>query len=408
MSMPNPIVLLDARARYVHPSVQVQRSTPMTGYDADGRRRSWPANSAVWEYLAQTGHGTGLRTALASENMLLHSNDFAQSQWQSGSVSLTPGAAVGVDGTQSMTRMERLTDLDGQWRALYQSVSPSGYPVAVSADLKADTTAFAAVRLHGVSAQAGVGFDLISGQAIRVDELEGGTVVAHGSEYLGDGIFRCWASFSLPASETAPIVRYHLVSETGSLAVTSPSGVLIGHAQAEQNMSPTPYIGTAGATSQRLATRLLVNNLASQPWWRRDKGTLVVDGQQYWPEGFSRFIDFGSAMDVHFTGGGLGNDRIVFSGSDVGVSNEIVIPSERAKGRHVIALAWDGEGVSVVADGYPAFEGARVAMGEISTLGLFSRANLFLGVINGYGYRAVYYPQRLPNAVLQSLTAIQE
>ena len=98
MSIPDPIVLLDARAKYVHPAFQMTRVSTKTVFDSAGRLVTVPANALGWDHDPATGQARGYLAEPSATNLLLHSNDFSDSYWVKFRISQTSGAITGPDG----------------------------------------------------------------------------------------------------------------------------------------------------------------------------------------------------------------------------------------------------------------------------------------------------------------------
>src|SRR5690606_21557700 len=98
MSIPDPIVLLDARARYVHPAFQMSRASTKPVFDATGKLVTVPANALGWDHAPATGQARGYLSERSRTNLILHSNDLTQGVWTTPGASITPNATTGPDG----------------------------------------------------------------------------------------------------------------------------------------------------------------------------------------------------------------------------------------------------------------------------------------------------------------------
>src|SRR5690606_33006189 len=92
MSIPDPVVLLDARAKYVHPAFQMTRASTRTVFDAAGRMVTMPINAIGWDHDPATGQARGYLAEPQSTNTILYSNDLSQGYWTKTEVSVTPGS----------------------------------------------------------------------------------------------------------------------------------------------------------------------------------------------------------------------------------------------------------------------------------------------------------------------------
>src|SRR5690625_4496037 len=98
MSIPDPIVLLDARARYVHPAFQMTRASTKTVFDSTGRLVTVPANALGWDHDPATGESRGYLAEPSATNLLLHSNDLTQGAWSKSNLSVSAAAIIGPNG----------------------------------------------------------------------------------------------------------------------------------------------------------------------------------------------------------------------------------------------------------------------------------------------------------------------
>src|SRR5690606_31959019 len=130
MSIPDPVVLLDARARYVHPAFQMTRASAKTVFDGAGRLVTVPANALGWDHDPATGQARGYLAEPQATNLLLHSNDLTQGAWGTANASVSGGATTGPDG-EGMAKL--VEDASSGTHYCVQSFSLSGTgPVVVS------------------------------------------------------------------------------------------------------------------------------------------------------------------------------------------------------------------------------------------------------------------------------------
>lgn len=406
MSIPDPIVLLDARARYVHPAFQMTRASTKTVWDSAGRLVTVPVNAIGWDHDPATGQSRGYLAEPGATNLLLHSNDLSESYWTKFRTSITPAAIAGPGGGAMAKLVE---DMDAGPHAVLRVIPVDDTSaVAFSVILKAAERNAVNIRIteEGGSPVLNCTFDLDGGAASGVNASGGATALGSGIEDLGAGYYRCWLAGSLGGG--AKSVRFEtrmLAGGSSGYTGDGTSGLYLGYCQAEEGSCPTSYIETGGATATRAADSLILPDLRAFPWGDNSRFTILVD----------------AAMQQNGQGGDLWSIRTnslrlsqANDGSTVRLAGSVldsapIIVNNIEAERYLIACAFEvGGAVSAACNG--AIVGNTEFTGSISSPFIFG-----LGVRTGGGNelaghisRAVYYPARLSSADLQSLTAMQE
>lgn len=408
MSIPDPVVLLDARARYVHPAFELSRASTKTVWDSAGRLVTVPANAIGWDHDPATGQARGYLAELSATNLLLHSNDLDQSAWGPVNASITPDAIAGPDGNGMAKLVE---DTTANQHRVVQIFSISSGTTVVGQCIVAAAERSAVRLLLGDSA---VSTDHISitadcgvGSVLNVGANGNAVVVGHGLVPIGAGLWLVWIAGTVGDEATSARFQVSL-SANGNLGYEGDgtSGLYVGYCQAEEGSYPTSYIETGAATATRSLDSLVLSDLGDFPWWRSERGTLLVDVEPpNNPYDQVRFLfDIGTAIRLSIVSNGILRVHGSYPNNDINIHNVVNNPLERS----VVCVAWDqdevacsmnGDIVGTVAAAGSALSATALALGN------FVATNRPLG---GRIRRAVYYPARLSNADLQSLTAIQE
>lgn len=409
MSIPNPVVLLDARAKHVHPAFRMSRASTKTAFDATGRLVTVPANALGWDHDPATGQAQGYLAEPSATNLLRYSNNLTRSVWTTVNASVSGDATTGPDGNGMAKVVE---DTNNSTHLLNQTniTISDGSTVVSSFVAKAEErTAIRAWVMNAseITNNALCNFDLTNG-SVHGEAAQGeGEFVGAGTIDLGGGFYRCWLAGRVGPGVTNARVEYRLLPDADSSPEyqgDGTSGLYLGYCQAEEGSYPTSYVETVAATATRAGDSLLLPSLGDFPWWRSERGTLLVDVGLPPPSflGAILGVDF-NLLFLRDTGG-----RVLLDGTRFLASPNTIIPPSSSPGRHSIAAAWDGTSIAISADGAITVTGDQTgAMNESPNLGLGVRGN---GSDAGLAHihRVVYYPQRLSNADLQSLTAIQE
>jgi len=405
MSIPDPIVLLDARAKYVHPAFQMTRASTKTVFDSAGRLVTVPANALGWDHDPATGQARGYLAEPSATNLLLHSNDLTQSSWTAFGSSITVNAITGPDG-QGMAKL--VENNANQGHSVLQNFT-IGDGDTIAAHFIAKAGERVGVQLLFRQNASGANYfqmkAYLTGKGSFDAPTAGGTatVIDGGITHLGGGFYHVWLVGTLGAGITDARLNPGLLDGNGNSSYQGDgtSGLYVGYGQAETGRYPSSYIETAGSTATR------ANDALAAPggygWWRDDRGALLVECEVPHSRTSGYLLSLaGSTVQLRWSGG---RDLIINS-STLGGSAQILAPGA-APGRHLIAFGWGDDWV-VAADGGIAAAGQMAgAMPASPAIGVGARSDGQFP-FGGYVRRAVYYPQRLPNADLQSLTAIQE
>lgn len=407
MSIPDPIVLLDARARYVHPAFQMSRASTKTVFDSAGRLVTVPANALGWDHDPATGQARGYLAEPSATNLLLHSNDLTQGVWSKFQASVTGDAITGPDGNGMAKLVE---DSASSTHSVYQVCTINdGATTVFQLIAKAGERQSVRVQIRNQDSpqwnRAEIDVSLTDGTISNANEAGTCELIDYGAAHISSGFYFIWIAATIGEGATSARAQAQLIDGNGDNVYQGDgtSGLYVGYCQAEEGSYPTSYIPTAGSVATRTMDSLVLSNLGDSPWWRSDRGALLVETsiRHMRPGGF--LFQLGSLILRIWP---TGSNNIVIYG--MVPSTAVVVPGAAVAGRHLIAVSW-GDGEVVTAAG-----GAIVDTQAIATP-LGSNPALCLGVneaatqpLGGYEPRAIYYPARLSNADLQSLTAIQE
>lgn len=418
MSIPNPVVLLDARAKYVHPAFQMERASEKWVFDATGRLVRVPPNALGWEGNPAMGNRWGYLSEPEATNLFTRSGELTHGGWSAGGadvdVSSEPLPAPGA----TMYKLEETAVTD--YHRLYQSsqsLPDAQYAVCVW-HMKAAERQHGSVRINEAGSSANVSyvtFDLLTGQVVSVVEREGLPIIDAASVHIGGGVWRCWIVIRNTSGADQDVV-FGVSTARGDgptwYAGEPGRGIYVGWPMASIGhfaRAPTSYIPTVGSTATRPADRLTIPDLTTQPWWRTEQGTLFAT---VYMTGWSRngpVFHVPGAVEMRFDGSAPNTS---FQATVAGMTRLIVwgVGGFSLRARQSFAVTWAQGGWQVAANGALLFDGDSVPASEGGPLPLHLGhiPEAWSGPLPAYFERAVYYPQRVSGADLQSLTAIQE
>src|SRR5690625_1451237 len=418
MSVPNPIVLLDARAKYVHPAFQMSRASDKWVLDAAGRMVTVPPNALGWEGNPALGGRWGYLSEPATTNLFTMSGDLTDDDWTTGNATIAvsseplpaPGAVMYKLTETSATNYHRL---NGTWHQL-----PTPQYAICTWYMKPAERQYGAVRIHKTGSTTDVSyaiFNLLTGEVTRVVEIEWLSIIDAASVHVGSGIWRCCiviqntsgtnqdVIFGVSTARDNNTVWYE--GETGS-------GIYVGWPMASigaNARAPTSYIPTDVSTATRPADRLTIPDLTAQSWWRTEQGALFANvymngwsrnGPIFYVPGVAVMRFNGAAPNTQFQGTvGAGSTQTVGWTSG----------GFALRARQSIAVTWGEGGWQAAVNGALVFGGDTVVGSVVGPLPLYLGhfPESWSDPLPAYFERAVYYPQRISNADLQSLTAIQ-
>jgi hypothetical protein len=258
--------------------------------------------------------------------------------------------------------------------------------------------------------RAGFVFNLTTG-AITETFNAGNLSAIGGSIYVGNGWYRLWISFT-PAMSSFDMNISLLNTATAAsrniygmpiFAGTAGSGVYIWGAQVEEGAFPTSYIPTAANPGSRSADTANMTGTNFSSWYNQSEGSFVVNAALEGNSGRT-FIVFDSGVTnyslVDFATS-ASSASVVSGGSTVAsftlgsVSQGVLSKASLAYKLNDFACVLNGGAVQVDTSGAVPVSPNQLGIGNFSGT----------AQLNGWVSSFVFYPQRLPNATLQSLTS---
>ncbi|WP_454735356.1 phage head spike fiber domain-containing protein [Cupriavidus necator] len=370
------------------------------------------ANAPRFDYDPVTLALRGLLIEEARTNLLTYSDQFDNAAWSKSNATVTANAAVAPDGTMSADKLVENT-------AATTGHSVNSAIVTVGATQAYTVTCFAkkaerdAVSLwlrnsDGSTNYVFASFDLTTGTQI-------GSISPAGTGYsnfstavqdVGNGWYRCSLTATVDVSVASirgwvRLVSSGLVSYTGD----GTSGLYIWGAQLEVGAFPTSYIPTTSAQVTRSADLLSI--LAGDAWLSQSAGTFYAEfqgGQESTQSTYGRAVGYANSSASSLSMIGM-NGATGSLGSWNGTTNltKAVAVADFFMTGGKAALAWDATGRSLTANG-------ATPASDSSTPGLMARLSFGGNLngtnnLNGHIKEVRYYPRRLSNAELPSLTA---
>jgi hypothetical protein len=353
-----------------------------------------------------TGESLGLLVEEQRTNLLLYSEQFNNAYWQKNNSTITSNAAVAPDGQSTAdTLVENTANSD---HALvtgdFSGAANTTYTYSVY--VKAAGRSFVQL-VYGTSTAWGnqyANFNLTLG-TVTVQ-------IGVGSAKI-DTCQNGWYRISITGtrnSNSAATYAYifmGIASNSFSYAGDGTSGIYIWGAQLEQGAFPTSYTPTTTAAVTRAADVASITGANFSSWYNNSEGTLFANARSSGSSSnnflagldstsafvFADILESSSSvrLSVYGTNGAfIFNYSPSTSGALAGSTRKAAIAIK--SGNFGAALNGIASATGTDTTGYPTF----------NRLSIMSLANY--GGANGTIARLTYWPARLPNPILQTLT----
>jgi hypothetical protein len=380
-------------------TITFTRASDATYFDSTGTLQTAGNDVARLDYNPVTLAARGLLIEEQRTNLLTYSAEFDNAAWTKQSATITANAANSPAGTVTADKLIPDNTVAGAYAILSVPIT-SGVTYTYSVFAKADE--FTELRLlgqlsgfgSGTTNQTGV-YNLSTGVASVGNGTPTVSMVA-----VGNGWYRCILTVAATATTTDGVqIR---INTTGN----GTSGLLIWGAQMEAGAFPTSYIPTTAAAATRNADAASMTGTNFSSWYNAAEGTLYGE--------FSAYNTSATRLLVQMDDTGFNNRIFAFVQSNNGIQTNVVV-SGSSVAQLFPAGTYTSPAVGKVAQAYATnnfascFNAGVVSTDTSGTVPTVTQTRLgFDGssaYLNGYIRRIAYYPRRLSNAELQSITS---
>jgi hypothetical protein len=382
------------------------RASSGTYVDSAGVLQTAAIDVPRFDHNPTTGESLGLLVEEQRTNLALYSQAITLVNWGfQQALSTTLNAATSPDGSPNATLMFENTQTANRFIGQAIGVTNAAHTVSIFAKAKErKRIMFRESSVSGTSAT----FDLQSG---TVAGSEGSPITS--IQPFRDGWYRCVMTYT-PSSASTRTHSVYLMPDSGTSFATSTytgdgtSGVFLFGFAVEAGATPTSYIPTTTAAATRSADVASITGAAFSGWYNSSASTIYSEaasssGAAYTGNiyGFGtsfndsithyRQVDFQPVARVRTAGvdeyGAIGNGAI-WTGTS---PNKFALALATTSGRQASngALSSGSDDSAIV---FPTV--SSVSIGSAFTSGYF----------NGHIRRLVFWPHRLPNSTLQTLT----
>ena len=254
-----------------------------------------------------------------------------------------------------------------------------------------------------VNSQRSAVFDLSTG---TVASSPGTPVVASIEAYL-NGWYRCRltaTTVAVPLPSTTQIQMY--TAGSSSYTGNGTSGLFFWGAQLEAAAFPTSYIPTTTAAATRSADVASVTGTAFSNWYRQDEGTVFAESQISGASNETGIAGLTNAGETDFLR--VSRLQTTLRPRSLVFDNSVVQADTQPTNTITIGQAFKLATVLKQNDFSTVLNGGSAAVDTSGTMPTVDRMTIgtgaFLTQLNGTIKRLTYWPVRLPDATLQSIT----
>ena len=364
-----------------------------------------------FDYDPSTLAAKGLLIEEARTNLALQSQAFDSAVWLKKNITLTNNAITAPDGTTSAEKAAITNATAATALEPASSITVTiGNVVTCSCYIKASGVQYANLGFaYSGGIFAGAQFDLTAVSVLRAAATGGYTSPSATITAVSGGWFRCTFTVTTSTALMFPVVvPSNALWTSGEVEQTltgnGTDGVYVWGMQAEVGAFATSYIPTAASAVARVADTATMTGANFSSWYSQTAGTFVVVGdtanadapgtQERTP---ITVTDSGSnymlypRIDLTLFKVAMGLSEIASATR----STSIIFAAAYATSDRAVSIS--GAAVQSSAAAYTAIVATRMGIGQY-----IPSPSRYLG---GHIASITYYPARLPNATLQSLTS---
>jgi hypothetical protein len=374
-----------------------------------------PNNVPRFDHDPETGESLGLLVEESRTNYFDYSESTSWEDYNGGQTSLEDSTLGILSPTGSTPLVIRPTNtsLTSLLSDRYEAYPSSGGTMIFSVFVKTPPgSQYEEVQLY-TSAVSGGNFtaSLIFNISTLTTRGAVGTAANAGIFDYGNGWYRICMSFTCPASTSGPIQRVAIVDDVVAQGTTQSDGLLIFGYQLELGSFATSYIPTSGSTVTRAADNAKITGTNFTDFYNQSEGSFYSDIKlnPNFPVSGKASIPF-TISDSSY------NNRITLASSTGSAAFNADVTISGTNYRAVIGNYTSGSNSIKSSIGYKSADttgslngASPVTSSPSGSLPLLTRADIGKDHTNfnhlcGYIRRITYYPKRLTNAQLQSLT----
>jgi hypothetical protein len=393
-----PSLNLDfANSKALDGRITFTRTSTATYVGANGLIQTAQRNAPRFDHDPITGESLGLLIEEQRGNLYQQSSNMSNSYWGPIGATLTASAGIAPDGTNTAVLMK--TDTSTGSHRLIPNTGIATVQNTVSMFLKTNGDRYLAVRADNQSNWCT--FDLVDGVISNASTNNNTTarIVAY-----PNGWYRCIVSYLPGATGNDP--EFYLANSatgySGGYTGTGTNGIYIWGFQLEAGSFATSYIPTSGSAATRPADTVSISGSNFSNWYNPTEGTIFYDNPVSIGSDTFGWIIHGGSNTIRY---GFNNSNGVpfvesNGGTDFGTNPTVL------SGGGTMTYAYKSSDYAVYGDGTklggsgPSSVISGAYELAIGFRGSYSPSSYMTGTIK----KLAYYPKRLTNAQLQTLT----
>jgi hypothetical protein len=380
------------------------RASTATFFNSAGTLTSAAVDAPRFDYDPSTLAAQGLLIEESRTNLLLQSADFTTT-WGQTNVTITANTTASPDGGTNGDTL--LINSAGAATNQTSQTFTAGSTITITVFAKKNASNFLRIEAGNL---VNCWFNLDIG-VTGTNSAGSGNVLfsAKSIQAISGGWYRCVLTVTTSTITTLGVLLFATNTDNNTSSINS--SIFLWGAQLEAGAFPTSYIPTTTAALTRAADVASVNTLS--PWYNATASTLYAE----WTN-LAATMPTGAAQVVARIGDATGNNFIslfqfqnasskasqnMFSGGanpgrldSGGAYSNATVKAAAAFAASDRALSTNGTAATTSATGAMPLSATRMGIGIDDT---------FNGPLNGYLRRITYYPRRLSNAELVSITS---
>jgi len=402
-----------ARVKALDPRITFTRASGGTYVGFDGLIKYAGVNEARFDHDPETGESLGLLIEESRENLLTWSENFSDSSWIKGAVSIVSSGGVSTpDGSTNTSKL--VENVGNLQHALYKNRTGSNETVTFSIFCKEAERSRVILQLSNFLNNACHAiFDLKLGRILAIFVPAGDyTNISANIIPYPNGWYRCSITATKGSLNTRnnPTITVTNSNNNFTYPGDGTSGIYIWGAQLEQGSFPTSYIPTQTSTRTRAADSASITGKNFSEWYRQDEGTIYCQYKNLSLDTSNIRGVWGLIDSISIPRSGIrspqsGSLRIRLQFNDnfsPPNSNLFLINLNYRKS----VVAYNKFENRLMMDGSPNFVSAlHTNNNNLTTMSIGCRDSFGISFLCGHISRLTYFPKRLPNSQLISLTS---
>jgi hypothetical protein len=387
--------------------VTFTRASTATYFNSAGTLTSAAVDEARFDYNPSTLAAQGLLIEEARTNLLTYSEQFDNaSGWTSARASVSANATTAPTGTTVADKIVEDTTASNTHLTFSANVSVATATVyTYSVYAKASGRTWFNMQIETGTGAYGATvpfcyFNLSGAGSVGTSTAATGSITS-----VGNGWYRCVLVATATTAASTTNMRIKLATGDGAESYTGDgtSGIFVFGAQLEAGAFHTSYIPTTTTALTRAADVASVNTLS--PWYNSVAGTLYAEwvarlGVDQQPFGLVNVAD-----GVRIRKNAANNYGFVVR--EPTVRDLALVPSPALTEGQIIKVAgaYAANDIALSGGGQSPVAGPTYSVVTATTAFIGGSVSTGAPYVNGHLLRITYYPRRLSNAELQTITA---